>query len=78
MAAFITECSVSLDGIDYSTHILESRFPSIVITRKVIDSEADLVTLGTHGMSGFASHFIGSNAERLVNESPVSVLAVRD
>ena len=78
MKAFLAACPVSLDAIDHGFEILESRFPSVAITHKAMDSGADLVVLGTHGMSGFVSNFIGSNAEKLINDSAVSVLAVRD
>lgn len=78
MEAFLKACPVSLATISHSYEILESRFPSVAITHKASDSGADLVVLGTHGMSGFASNFIGSNAEKLINDCAVSVLAVRD
>lgn len=78
MKSFLTACPVSLEGISHSEEILESRFPSVAITHKAMDSSADLVVLGTHGMSGFVSNFIGSNAEKLLNDCAVSVLAVRD
>jgi nucleotide-binding universal stress UspA family protein len=39
--------------------------------------DADLVVMGTRGHSKLASYFIGTNAERLLQDLPVSVLAVR-
>jgi nucleotide-binding universal stress UspA family protein len=78
MSKFLAACPVSLEQIDHSFEICESRFSSIAITHKAIDQSVDLVVLGTHGMSGFVSNFIGSNAERLINDCAVSVLAVRD
>jgi nucleotide-binding universal stress UspA family protein len=78
MKKFLAACPVSLDQIDHSYEICESRFPSVAITHRAIDTNADLVVMGTHGMSGFASNFMGSNAERLINDCAVSVLAVRD
>jgi nucleotide-binding universal stress UspA family protein len=35
------------------------------------------VVLGTRGHSRLASYFIGTNAERLLHDATVSVLAVR-
>lgn len=78
MTKFLAACPVSLAQIDHSYEICESRLPSVAITHKAMDLNVDLVVLGTHGMSGFVSNFIGSNAERLINDSSVSVLAVRD
>ena len=78
MKAFLAACPVSLEQVSHSFDILESRFPSVAITHKAMDSGADLVVLGTHGMSGFVSNFIGSNAEKLINDCAVSVLAVRE
>ena len=43
-----------------------------------IDQEhIDLVVMGTHGTSGIAGYFIGSNTEKIVRSSPVPVIAVR-
>lgn len=38
----------------------------------------DLVVMGSHGASGIRELFIGSNAERLVRNSPVPVLVTKD
>jgi nucleotide-binding universal stress UspA family protein len=38
----------------------------------------DLVVMGSHGASGLREFFIGSNAERLVRNSPVPVLVIKD
>jgi nucleotide-binding universal stress UspA family protein len=77
MRRFLDECSISLKLVDHCYVVAESRFPSLVITQNANDEGKDLVVMGTHGMSGFISNFIGSNAERLINDSAVSVLAVR-
>ncbi|MCK9449348.1 MAG: universal stress protein [Bacteroidales bacterium] len=39
--------------------------------------EADLVFAGTHGVSGFEQYWIGSNAYRIVTQSPCPVITVR-
>jgi nucleotide-binding universal stress UspA family protein len=78
MTKFLADCAVSLAEINHSYEICESRLPSLAITHRAIDNNVDLVVMGTHGMSGFASNFMGSNAERLINDCAVSVLAVRD
>lgn len=66
-----------LKGVAVEPTILESAAPSIAMTSHVRHSGADLVVLGTHGNSGFTSRFIGTNAERLIQDAPVSVFAVR-
>jgi nucleotide-binding universal stress UspA family protein len=40
--------------------------------------KADLVVMGTHGRKGVSRLFLGSVAARLVRESPVPVLTVRE
>lgn len=77
MAAFLSPFKSRLDSIRHEVVILESVIPSLALTHHVQDSGADLVILGTRGMSPIASHFLGTNAERLLHDAGVSVLAVR-
>jgi nucleotide-binding universal stress UspA family protein len=42
------------------------------------DIEADLIVMGTHGVSGFAEFFAGSNAFRVVTQSPCPVLTMQE
>ncbi len=41
-------------------------------------NEVDLVVMGSHGASGFKEMFIGSNAEKVVRNSDVPVLIVKN
>jgi nucleotide-binding universal stress UspA family protein len=66
-----------LVGIDSSTVILESVVPSVALGFHIEDSGADLAVLGTRYHSKIASIFVGTNAERLMHDATVSVLAVR-
>ncbi len=66
-----------LQGVRVETLILKSEIASVAITAHVKSFGADLVVLGTRGHSPIASYFIGTNAERLIQDAPVSVLAVR-
>lgn len=43
----------------------------------ITDESIDLVIMGTRGSSGLREVFIGSNTEKIVRQSPVPVLAVR-
>jgi len=67
----------ALEGVSYEAVILESQMPSVAITEHVRSNGSDLVVMGTQGQSQLASYFIGTNAERLIQDAPVSVFAVR-
>ena len=67
----------ALEGVRHEAVVLESQLPAVEITGHVRSIAADLVVMGTHGHSPIASHFIGTNAERLIQDAPVSVFAVR-
>ena len=43
-----------------------------------VDHSADLIVMGSHGVSGFKEFFIGSNTERVVRHSEIPVLVVKD
>jgi nucleotide-binding universal stress UspA family protein len=51
---------------------------SRMINKYIEENNIDLVVMGSHGASGMREMFIGSNAERLVRQSPVPVLVVKD
>jgi len=76
-AAFLAPQSVALAGIDHHLVILESAFPSVALTGYLEDVGADLAVLGTRGHSRVGGMLLGTNAERLLHDLPVSVLAVR-
>lgn len=46
------------------------------ILKQIDDCKADLVVMGTQGLSGPKRLFFGSTTERVLRESPVPVLAV--
>tara|TARA_R110000868_G_scaffold409451_1_gene694943 strand:+ start:1269 stop:2183 length:915 start_codon:yes stop_codon:yes gene_type:complete len=47
------------------------------IAAAAIETKADLIVMGTHGVSGFEEFFLGSNAYRTVTASTVPVLTVQ-
>ncbi|NER17771.1 universal stress protein [Spongiivirga citrea] len=49
-----------------------------VIEELVIEHEADLIVMGSHGSSGLTEMFVGSNTEKVVRRSSVPVLVVKD
>lgn len=77
MERFIEPHREALAGVRHKTTVLESVLASVALTHHIQDVGADLVVLGTRGHSRFMSHFLGTNAERLMQDSPVSALAVR-
>lgn len=43
-----------------------------------LKNEADLIVMGSHGTSGIAEFFVGSNTERVVRNASVPVLVVKN
>lgn len=77
MDRFLERGAAALEGVRHESLILESEMPAVAITAHVQYIGADLVVMGTQGHSPLMSHFIGTNAERLIQDAPVSVFAVR-
>jgi universal stress protein E len=77
MEEFLAPHAAELAEIEHRPVILESVSSAIALTHHIQDSAADLVVLGTRGHSRLSSFFIGTNAERLLHDVTVSVLAVR-
>lgn len=60
--------------------IAKTQFGSVsrMIQDYITEESIDLVVMGSHGASGVRELFIGSNAERIVRNSPVPVLVIKD
>lgn len=52
--------------------------PARMIVSYIEDKSIDLVIMGTKGASGVKEFVIGSNAEKVVRNSPVPVMAIKD
>ena len=52
-------------------------YPATVIEDEAIEQRADLVVIGTHGLSGLKHMLLGSIAERVVQKAPCPVLTVK-
>jgi nucleotide-binding universal stress UspA family protein len=63
-------------GVESAVHIQAGR-PDVAVAKCAEAFGSDLVVVGTHGRSGIQSLLIGSVAEKIVRNSPVSVLCVR-
>jgi nucleotide-binding universal stress UspA family protein len=51
---------------------------SRMIQDYIKEQDIDLVVMGSHGTTGARELFIGSNAEKMVRNSPVPVLVIKD
>lgn len=67
-----------LAALQFTSTILVSAASSEALNSHARITGADLVVLGTRGLSRIEGLFIGTNAERLLHDVSVSVLAVRD
>lgn len=59
------------------TALCETGFVCSTIVSTAESVHADLIVMGTHGVSGFTERFLGSNAYRVVNDSTCPVITVQ-
>jgi len=64
-----------LDGVEAQA-VLRDGTPSQAINELAEELDADLVVVGTRGLTGFRHLLLGSTAERIVQKSPAPVLSV--
>jgi len=67
---------VSNEGLQ-SEAILSADSPSLAINLAAEEVEADLIVMGTRGLSGLKHAVLGSVAERVVRLAPCPVLTVK-
>jgi nucleotide-binding universal stress UspA family protein len=63
-------------GLTVETDVRRGK-PFVEIIRAARDLEADVVVIGSHGVSGLAETLFGSTAEKVVRKAPCAVLVVR-
>ena len=63
-------------GIEVETIVREG-YPASVIVDEAEARNANLVVIGTHGLSGLKHMLLGSIAERVVQKAPCPVLTVK-
>jgi nucleotide-binding universal stress UspA family protein len=63
-------------GIEVETLVREG-YPASVIVEEAESRPADLVVIGTHGLSGLKHMLLGSIAERVVQKASCPVLTVK-
>jgi nucleotide-binding universal stress UspA family protein len=57
--------------------VVREGYPATVIVDEAVAQKADLIVIGTHGLSGLKHLLLGSIAERVVQKAPCPVLAVK-
>jgi len=57
--------------------VVREGYPATVIVDEAASLPADMVVIGTHGLSGFRHLLLGSIAERVVQKAPCPVLTVK-
>ena len=63
-------------GLDVEAVVREG-YPATAIVDEASSQRADLIVIGTHGLSGLKHLLLGSIAERVVQKAPCPVLAVK-
>lgn len=66
-----------LDGIPADTTVVRNKSTTAALCDLASNKEADLIVLGTHGLTGVTRFLLGSVAERVIRHAPCSVLVVR-
>lgn len=60
------------------TWIVEYYTPLLELEALAKEAEADLIVMGSHGVSGIKELFVGSNTEKVVRSSAIPVLVVKN
>jgi nucleotide-binding universal stress UspA family protein len=68
---------VKAAGVPVETHLVEFA-PSDAIVETARKTKADLIVMGTRGLTGFKHALLGSVAERTLRLAPCPVLTVKD
>jgi nucleotide-binding universal stress UspA family protein len=63
-------------GLEVETEVAEGD-PAELIVARAAELGADLIAMGTHGLSALGRVFLGSVARRVVQHAPCPVLTVR-
>ena len=57
--------------------LVREGYPATVIVDEAKSLPADLIVIGTHGLTGLKHMLLGSIAERVVQKAPCPVLTVK-
>lgn len=64
-------------GVKKVSHKVDKGTPYKMIVKAAKDIKADIIVMGTHGVSGFREFAVGSNTARVVSEAPCPVLSIQ-
>lgn len=69
----------SAQGVPVETQLIDQREGRVAdaIVDEAKSQSCDLIVIGTHGLRGFSRLMLGSDAEKVLRQSTVSVLLVR-
>ena len=65
------------EGVSYHKLVKIGK-PVTQITQTVLELDASMIIMGTHGDSGVHEYLVGSNASQVVRSAPCPVLTMRD
>lgn len=71
------QCKMESPDTVVNTVILEGKVHS-EITKYAANQPNSIIVMGTHGTSGFEEGYIGNNVYRLINDSTVPILIMRE
>ncbi len=77
LADFTYETLEEYEGIASSAEVIEAVSPAVGLIRFLTERQADLAVIGTRGTSELDVVLLGSTAERVIYDSPCSVLTVK-
>lgn len=64
-------------GLNVTSCLVERSHPAYGVVDHLNETKADLAVMGTRGRTGFKALLLGTTAERVVHDSPCSVLALK-
>lgn len=65
------------DKLEINTDLIEGINPSMRIVEYATSKNMDLIVINTHGRKGIKKFMLGSITEKIIQESPCAVLALR-
>lgn len=63
-------------GVEFQSEV-KSGVPAFVLTDAAQQQDVDAIVAGIRGRTGLRDRIVGSTTERILRESPVSVIAIR-
>ena len=71
------ECRMEAPDVQVNTVILEGKVHTEIL-KYAANQPIPMIVMGTHGTSGFEEGYIGNNANRLIKDSKVPILIMRE